>query len=821
MPSIFTGVGGSAPTPIVAAPLTMPQQHIYMQLADPWTTPDFTEITPFIKQWNGVVRGRQHELQLFQPGQVALTLESNLNQGRFNPWNTNGPYYNLLTPDDAAQISSNGSWGSAVNCTIVAYPATVPIALDNGSAIQIGGNGSSSATLRTGHTYSVTAGNWYSVMASFLASSVSRQCSVGIQWYNSSNAVISTVYSSPILDFDSEWLKASLLGVQAPAGAVNAAVIVQLDNVGYFEAHWICRAALFNYTNNMPNTAWGPGQRGLVPARPMYCTAQSKGINYQIWYMYVSNFTPNYGQTKSEQVINCSDALALFSLGDLSSSAYANQVLADGATNFWRLGDPPESFYALDSGPGNTALAAALIDFGQTSPLLTDDTTVASFGSSSSTQTGYIQSVLGEGISDIGNPAQTLELLYMLPNDITAWQTLFFNTTFEAQVWFNPTTNGLTVQGGVLAGGHAALATAVVENFADGNWHHLVVTSNTTLNGVMSVYLDGVEIAAAAAYGDGSSGLFDQQPFFFGQSPGVVFQGSMGDIAAYGGVCLTPEQVANHYTLFSEAFEVQYSGQRVATVLNTTGWPMEYTNIATGISMVQSATTSLTQTSVLSYLQSIESTELGALFVDPYGNVTFYDRHYIITAPAATENNATFSNRATDTGVFHYNPGLIPAMDDTDLWNDVPAQANGGVLQRTINQQSIQQYGRRSLTGYTGELQSNDFDVLAQTQWLVEHYSTPYTRCRSITLSSRTDVGANLPQMLGRQIFDLITLIWNPIDGSTVYFDQQSLIESIQHTVTQDEWLTTWMLTPAETQSYMILNSSTYGTLSTDNRLGY
>ena len=171
--------------------------------------------------------------------------------------------------------------------------------------------------------------------------------------------------------------------------------------------------------------------------------------------------------------------------------------------------------------------------------------------------------------------------------------------------------------------------------------------------------------------------------------------------------------------------------------------------------------------------------------------------------------------------MYRYLPGLIPAMDDVDLWNDVPAQRNGGVLQRVTSALSIKQYTKRTLTGYTGSLQTSDAAVLAQAQWLLAHYATPITRCRSITLSSRTDAGRNLPQMLGRGIFDNVELEWKPIDASSVYFLQQSLIESINHKVTISEWTTTFGLSPAETSPYMVLNNVTRGQLSTVNQLGY
>src|ERR1700722_6583285 len=81
----------------MAAGLAMPQQSISLMLADPLTTADFTDITPLCKKWHSK-RGRNHENRTYENGTVDVTL--NNQDGRFSPWNTNGPYYNLLSPTD-------------------------------------------------------------------------------------------------------------------------------------------------------------------------------------------------------------------------------------------------------------------------------------------------------------------------------------------------------------------------------------------------------------------------------------------------------------------------------------------------------------------------------------------------------------------------------------------------------------------------------------------------------------------------------------------------------------------------------------------------
>lgn len=77
----------------------MPEQSVQLSFVDPFCTPDWTDITPLVEGWSGTVRGRQHELDQFEAGQPTLTL--NNQDGRFSRWNTNSPYYNLLSGPDA------------------------------------------------------------------------------------------------------------------------------------------------------------------------------------------------------------------------------------------------------------------------------------------------------------------------------------------------------------------------------------------------------------------------------------------------------------------------------------------------------------------------------------------------------------------------------------------------------------------------------------------------------------------------------------------------------------------------------------------------
>ena len=528
----------------------------------------------------------------------------------------------------------------------------------------------------------------------------------------------------------------------------------------------------------------------LVPSTPIRITATWGGTTYPVFYGFVDSWIPQYGQVRSQQVIKATDGMQLLALAYLDKAVYVGQIVADGAAGYWQLADAIGSPTAADSSgngyTGNVSIGA--VTFGVAGPLLTSVATGATFGGG--------QIVLPPTVS---GSHWSLEAWFKSPVGSGSYGVLSAGINAA-----------LLVSGGFPEVFTPSGSVTGPTTVCDGNWHHLVATQTGT---TVSLYVDGAlagTVASTSALASGQTGYIGA-----GGSGNTLAQ-----VAIYP-TALTATQVADHYELGSVGWVTpQYSGQRIGAVLDIFGWPSALQNLDTGISQVQASQSALNQTAALSYIQTVEATEQGMFFVDESGNATFLDRHYILTALAATTSNGTFSN-AIASGHHYFLPGsLVPASDELDLWTDVPASRQNGVIQQSVNEVAAALLGYRTLTGFTGLLQESDTEVLALTQWLLAHYDTPISRVRSIAVDNTAQAGANFPQMLGRKLMDRITVDWKPIDATTSRFTQDSLIESVQHDVTQESWKTTWGLTPAETQPYFVLNDPTLGTLNS-NRLAY
>ena len=301
------------------------------------------------------------------------------------------------------------------------------------------------------------------------------------------------------------------------------------------------------------------------------------------------------------------------------------------------------------------------------------------------------------------------------------------------------------------------------------------------------------------------------------------FAGTISDVAFYS-TSLTATQVINHYQT-GIWFQYQEFGAaeggaiagRLNKVLELVGINPDILNVPYPFkTMLYAETEALTLTSALNYLQTTTETEPGLIFQGTDGVIEAYSRQYQYLNPTSITSQGVFGDSASAT--YHYDgPSFQLVGDDLDLWNDIQVQSGIpesnfalqqeiGILQEWGPAQSPQAalsasiYGQRTLQGLTALQFAYNSDALALAQNYGEWYNFPLQRVTSIQISSRAETGFGLPQMLGRGLYDQITVQYQ---GQTAgpQFSQNSLIEQIQHNVVYDggpTWNTQWALSPYE-----------------------
>ena len=193
-----------------------------------------------------------------QPKPPTITVGTGNEPTTGYPWiETNTVCHdNLLSTADAidpARGTSVGSWVAGSNTTLGSGNA--PLVNTFGLSMTASAAGNISANTATGTAgYAITAGTQYTGIASLIAATTGRSCTVGLAWYNSSGTLLSTSTGSVISDTTTGLTQASVTAT-APTGATYATVVVTVESAAASEVHWFQSAGIFPGTD----TTWGPG----------------------------------------------------------------------------------------------------------------------------------------------------------------------------------------------------------------------------------------------------------------------------------------------------------------------------------------------------------------------------------------------------------------------------------------------------------------------------------------------------------------------------------------------------------------------------------
>ena len=530
-------------------------------------------------------------------------------------------------------------------------------------------------------------------------------------------------------------------------------------------------------------------------ACPVKITATWLGVTYPVFYGYAQSWTPANSGDRTTVTLVAKDLLALLNLSTLDINAYSIYPTAN-ATAYYTLADAIGQPSAADStGHGYTGSVFGTVSFGQASPFLTGPATAAtvtgnsginipaSISGTAVSVDGWIKcpvaGVSGGFIIATGNGVSTGISLYV--SSVSGYAT--------------GSVNGTSFSGSV--------------NLNDGNWHYLALAYNA---GAAVLYVDGAQAGIMSPAGP------------LAALSGTIATGNVGvdgfaQIALYN-TTLSPTTIANQYTYGMAAWAAQDSGSRIQSILSTLGLS-GFSSVGTGVTTVQGATSSLSSTTAAAYINTIAASEPGICYQDNAGMIQFRNRDYQFVNPSSQTSQALFTYHL-GTGYQYHQEGIVPVQDDLDVWNNVPVQRQGGIRQTVADATSQSHYGRRTLTGKTSLLMADDGTALGLGQYLLGQYKTPQTRVRSLTVDNTINSGAAMAQMLGRKLLDRITVEWKPLDGSSVDFNQPSLIEAVNHSVdaATRTWTTQFAVTPIGTTIPFILDSATYGVLST-NQLGF
>lgn len=557
-----------------------------------------------------------------------------------------------------------------------------------------------------------------------------------------------------------------------------------------------------------PEYAGSPYYPNVIPARRIRVSAVYGSDRFALYTGFVDGWDPSWPTIGDAEVpISASDILEFLNVTNIESSIYRSTVMADAPSVYYRFDDNEWSGQvASETGTGAGYYSTGVVR-GALGALVADVSSAVTFKTSADNI--QLPSIVS------GVAAFSLEMWVQTRSTSSP---LLFRQTQSTPPGSNTLVVYLGNDGSLNAGfedSGGSFWTAGVGGgtLLDGNWHHIVVTRASD-GKTVTFFADGVQLAQVVA------------PSALSLGSGLVYIGagvndtshstSIDEFAAYP-VALSAAQVAAHYHAGSSGWGQHYGGARVNAVLDNVGVAAGDRNVDSGQSLLQAVTGTLTQTTALSHLQAVETSEQGHLFASADGKVTFRDRYHYLFAPY-TVSQLTISDVDPSTGLLP--PGALPYVtgslkatyDKTELWNRITAQRTGGALQVAEDAGSEATYGVRVPPSQdTGLLNATDLDVWDRANYKLSRYKEPFLRIEAVTLDGRADQRL-WPHLLGREIGDLVTVMRHPPGGGTG-ISKLCRIEGISHKIDPKTrtWTTTWNLSPADIRQYAICDDPVLG----------
>lgn len=354
----------------------------------------------------------------------------------------------------------------------------------------------------------------------------------------------------------------------------------------------------------------------------------------------------------------------------------------------------------------------------------------------------------------------------------------------------------------------------------DGLVHHAVRTGNGQL------YIDGVLQVGNTVLATGA-----QAPpgIWFGganslSSTSVFFAGTIDEFALYDRA-LSAADVLRHYNAgkagTTGAWGGDTSGTRLGRVFDIGKIPTADRDIDTGNSTLQPQ--SAISSSLLNYAQTIEETEQGQLYAGIDGalsddhtfKIVARQRHALLTATRSNTSQATFKDDNTAGGGYPAEVAFSPG--GADLANEVTRQRTGGETMVARDQASIDDHGIYT-DAKSSLLYADDNQAYDAANFFLSRHADPLPRIIAVVIDPLNDPTNMFPLVLGLEIGSRITVKGMPHAVGSI-ISQESIIEGIDHDVTNVSWKTTFRLSPAETRQFWVMDDTTLSVLDSTTRV--
>jgi len=272
--------------------------------------------------------------------------------------------------------------------------------------------------------------------------------------------------------------------------------------------------------------------------------------------------------------------------------------------------------------------------------------------------------------------------------------------------------------------------------------------------------------------------------------------------------CSDQFTVLANQALNAVATSVQASGTRINTVLSLPEINYQGARaIDTGSSTLGAFSISQ-DTNCLNYLQQINTSEQGYLFLSAAGTLTFKGRSSVLNPVAG----ATFNTDGTGLPF----QTLVNQYGDELLYNYIITQSPAGAVQTTSNANSIALYQSQQYA-LTDLLNSTTSEVAGLGNYLLGKYMNPVLRFTGLSTQMAALSTANQNIVLGLDLTSICTVIKNFVTGTPATETQTLIVSGVSHNITPGSHIISFTFESTDGNQYLTLDNAIFGTL--DNNL--
>jgi hypothetical protein len=217
-------------------------------------------------------------------------------------------------------------------------------------------------------------------------------------------------------------------------------------------------------------------------------------------------------------------------------------------------------------------------------------------------------------------------------------------------------------------------------------------------------------------------------------------------------------------------------------------------------------------TNCLNYLQLVNTSEQGYLFISANGTLTFKGRSSVLNPVAG----ATFNTDGT--GIRYQS--LINQFGDELLYNFIITKSDAGAKQETSDSASIALYQAQQYS-LTDLLNSTTTEVAGLGNYLLGKYKNPVLRFTGLSTEMSALSATDQNIVLNLDMTSICTVVKNFVVGTPATETQTLIVSGISHNITPSSHIVSFVYESTDGNQYFTLGDAIFGTLSTTNLLSF